>query len=216
MLSDVRTRRMFVQGLIVLLMLATLVGQATGVSAASPNAKYEYYVTGNPDNVDKPTSGGLLLMGGSTDVDAGFLWMIGKSGGGDFVVIRSTGTDAYDPWIYEDLGGVNSAATIIIQNRAAASDPFVVETILNAEALFIAGGDQANYVEDWKGTPVEDAIHTAFRTWRSHRRDKRRPGRDGAVRIFCRKWNCLFRALPFPIPITRKSHWIGISWLCLI
>jgi cyanophycinase len=80
-------------------------------------------------------------MGGSTDVDAGFQWMIDKSGGGDFVVIRATGTDAYDPWIYSELGGVDSAATIIIKNRAAASDPFVVDKIRNAEALFIAGGD---------------------------------------------------------------------------
>lgn len=98
-------------------------------------------------------------MGGSTDVDAGFEWMIEKSGGGDFLVIRASGTDAYNPWIYSELGGVDSAATLIIQNRAAASDPFVLDTILNAEALFIAGGDQANYVEYWKDTPVEEAIN---------------------------------------------------------
>jgi cyanophycinase len=160
MKTDVRTRKVFVQLSIVLVMMVTMVGQTTGVSAAGSNPKYEYFVTGNPNDVVKPTGGGLLLMGGSTDVDDGFKWMITKSGGGDFVVIRSTGTDAYDPWIYDELGGVDSAATIIIQNRAAASDPFVLEKILGAEALFIAGGDQANYVEDWKGTPVEDAIHT--------------------------------------------------------
>jgi cyanophycinase len=159
MLTDVRTRKMFVQVLIVLLMVVTMVGQTIGASAAGPNPKYEYYVTGNPEDVVTQTGGGLLLMGGSTDVDAGFQWMIQKSGGGDFVVIRATGTDAYDPWIYNDLGGVDSAATLIIQNRAAASDPFVLEKILNAEALFIAGGDQANYVEYWKDTPVEDAIN---------------------------------------------------------
>ena len=159
MLSDVRTRKAFVQVLIVLMMVVTMVGQATSASAAGSNPKYEYYVTGNPENVVTPTSGGLLLMGGSTDVDAGFQWMIQKAGGGDFVVIRATGTDAYDPWIFNDLGGVDSAATIIIQNRAAASDPLVLDKIRNAEALFIAGGDQANYVEYWKGTPVEDEIN---------------------------------------------------------
>jgi len=35
----------------------------------------------------------------------------------------------------------------------------VIETIRNAEALFIAGGDQSNYVHYWKGTPIEDAIN---------------------------------------------------------
>jgi cyanophycinase len=160
MFSDVSTRKVFVQVLVVLMLVITMVGQATSASAAGSNPKYEYYVTGNRDNVVTPTKGGLLLMGGSTDVDAGFQWMIQKSGGGDFVVIRATGTDAYDPWIYNDLGGVDSAATIIIQNRAAAYDPFVLDKILNAEALFIAGGDQADYVQHWKDTPVEDAINT--------------------------------------------------------
>jgi cyanophycinase len=145
--------------LIVLMMVATMVGQATSASAAGSNPKYEYYVTGNDQDVVTPTSGGLLLMGGSTDVDEGFLWMIEKSGGGDFVVIRASGTDAYNPWIYDILGGVDSAETIIIQNRAAAYDPFVLDKILKAEALFIAGGDQANYVEYWKDTPVEEAIN---------------------------------------------------------
>jgi len=158
MKSNVLTRKVVLKVFVVLVLIATTVGQVTNAAAGS-NPKYEYYVEGNPGNVTPKTSGGLLLMGGSTDVDEGFLWMIDKSGGGDFVVIRASGTDAYNPWIYNDLRGVDSAETIIIKNRAAASDPFVLEKILNAEALFIAGGDQANYVEYWKGTPVEDAIH---------------------------------------------------------
>jgi len=46
-------------------------------------------------------------MGGGTDVDAAFEWMIERAGGGDFLVLRTTGTDAYDPYIYA-MGGVNS------------------------------------------------------------------------------------------------------------
>jgi cyanophycinase len=53
----------------------------------------------------------------------------------------------------------DSAATLIIRTREAASDPFVIETIRNAEALWLAGGDQAKHVAFWRGTPVEDAIH---------------------------------------------------------
>jgi cyanophycinase-like exopeptidase len=51
-------------------------------------------------------------------------------------------------------------ATLIIPNRTAATDPFVASTIQNAEALFIAGGDQSDYINFWKGTPVEAAINT--------------------------------------------------------
>ena len=46
-----------------------------------------------------------------------------------------------------------------MDSRAAAFQPYVVETVRNAEALFIAGGDQGNYVRFWKGTPLEDAIN---------------------------------------------------------
>ena len=149
--------KLFFQVMIAVLLFAVMFGQASG-ALAGKKVNYEYYAVGNSGNVDTATSAGLVLMGGSTDVDAAFQWMIGKSGGGDFVVIRATGTDAYNPYIYA-LGTVDSVETIIIKDRTAASDPFVVEKIRNAEALFIAGGDQYNYVSYWKGTPVEDAIH---------------------------------------------------------
>jgi len=157
MKANANNFRSFFQVLTIITLLIAMLGQVSNVSAGS-KPKYEYYVVGDDADVSTSTSGGLVLMGGSTDVDEAFQWMINKSGGGDFVVIRAAGTDAYNPYIY-DLGSVNSVATLIIQDRLAASNPFVVEKIRNAEALFIAGGDQYNYVDFWKGTPVEDAIH---------------------------------------------------------
>jgi cyanophycinase-like exopeptidase len=47
----------------------------------------------------------------------------------------------------------------VFKNRQAAFDPFVISRIRNAEALWIAGGDQSNYVTYWKGTPVEAEIN---------------------------------------------------------
>ena len=157
MKANIKKFRSVFQAITIVMMLVAVLRQATSVSAGD-KARYEYYVVGNDGDVTTSTSAGLLLMGGSTDVDAAFQWMIDKSGGGDFVVIRASGTDAYNPYIY-DLGTVDSVATIIIKNRTAASDPFVIEKIRSAEALFIAGGDQYNYVDYWIGTPVEDAIH---------------------------------------------------------
>jgi cyanophycinase len=126
------------------------------IAAAAPG--YQYTVVGNPADVVTSTSGLLVLQGGGTDVDENFVRMGARSGGGDFVVIRASGTDAYNPYIY-DLCSCDSVATIVFKNRNAVSDPFVIETIRNAEALFIAGGDQSDYVKLWKGTPIEDAIH---------------------------------------------------------
>jgi cyanophycinase len=124
--------------------------------------KYSYFRVGNANNVSTSTTPGTVLMGGGTDVDAAFQWMCQRSGNGDFLVIRATGTDAYNPYIQQLCPNENSVATLIIPNLAAASDPFVISTIQNAEALWIAGGDQSNYINFWKGTPVQAEINAAI------------------------------------------------------
>lgn len=126
---------------------------------------YEYYITGNRNDVITTTQPGLVLMGGGADIDECFEWMIDRSRGGDFLVLRTSGTDAYNPYLFEMMTRAgfqpNSVATLIIPSREAAFDPFVLETIAHAEAVWIAGGDQAKYVRFWKGTPVLKAIEMA-------------------------------------------------------
>jgi cyanophycinase len=121
--------------------------------------QYSYFRVGNSGDVTTATTPGTVLMGGGTDVDAAFQWMCQRSGNGDFLVIRATGTDAYNPYIQQLCPNENSVATLIIPNRTAASDAFVISTIQNAEALWIAGGDQSNYINYWQGTPVQDALN---------------------------------------------------------
>lgn len=115
-------------------------------------------LVGDPEDVIRTTSVGTVLVGGGTDVDAAMQWMITKSGGGDFVVIRASGTDAYNDYIY-GLGVVNSVETLLINSLTLANDPLVEITLLGAEAVFIAGGDQANYVKYWKDTKVGNALN---------------------------------------------------------
>jgi cyanophycinase len=86
--------------------------------------------------------------------------MCQKANGGDFLVIRSTETADYNPYIYGLCPGINSVSTLKIYSRKGALDPFVKRAILDAEALFIAGGNQADYVNYWQGTPVNDAVNT--------------------------------------------------------
>lgn len=115
-------------------------------------------IIGDTTDVQPKVSGGIVLMGGSTDVDGAFRWMIERSGGGDVVVIRASGTAAYNPYI-NGLGKVNSVETLKIDSRELADNDTVAMIIRNAEMLFIAGGDQSNYMHFWKGTKTEAAIN---------------------------------------------------------
>lgn len=101
-------------------------------------------------------------MGGGTDLDEAFGFLCDRASGGDFLVLRATGDDAYNPYIRE-LCHLNSVATLIIPSREAAADPFVSDTIRHASGIFIAGGDQANYVRYWMNTPVQTALNEAIR-----------------------------------------------------
>jgi cyanophycinase len=116
------------------------------------------FLVGNAGDVRTATKPGFVLMGGGTDVDEAFRWLIERSGGGDIVVIRASGADGYNGYVAK-LGNVDSVETLLFENREASSDPFVLERIRNAEALWIAGGDQARYVQYWKNSPVAEAIH---------------------------------------------------------
>lgn len=115
------------------------------------------YHTGQAD-ISTPTRYGLMLMGGGTDVDDAFRWLIQRSGGGDLVVLRSDGADGYNDYLYKELGGLNSVTTMVIQSRAQAHCPEVLQRLRQAEALFFAGGDQSEYYRFWKDTPVHTAI----------------------------------------------------------
>lgn len=115
-------------------------------------------ITGDTTDVRTRTKAGLVLMGGGKDVDAAFKWMISKSGGGNVVIIRASGTNAYNRYVY-NLGKVSSVETLKIDTRELADNDTVVRVIRNAEILFIAGGDQSVYMRQWKGTKTADAIN---------------------------------------------------------
>ncbi len=127
-------------------------------AAIKPSPMVVSYLTGSAADVNTTALGGLLLMGGSTDVDAAIAWQLNRSGGGDIVVIRATGADGYNTYMY-NMVPVNSVETLIIDSREKANLVDVAQKIKNAEALFIAGGDQWDYVNFWKNTLVEDAIN---------------------------------------------------------
>jgi len=139
----------------------TPIPSLTGNATNTPVAKLRpasIGIIGDSANVVKSTNGGMVLMGGGADVDAAFKWMIERSGGGDVVVLRATGTGTYNPYI-NGLGSVNSVETLLINTKELANNDTVAYIIRNAEMVFIAGGDQSDYMRYWKGTKTEQALN---------------------------------------------------------
>jgi cyanophycinase len=123
------------------------------------------FLTGNAADITKSTSAGIALIGGAeSDTPAelaAFRFLVAKSGGGDFVVLRASGSDGYNPYIYSTVGGVNSVRTLLITSRTQADHATTLSIVNNAEAIFIAGGDQSDYLNFWKDTKLEAAINDA-------------------------------------------------------
>jgi cyanophycinase len=137
---------------------------AASVDAAPPTppAGLTRWLTGNAADKITTSQAGVILMGGGTDVDAAFAWQRDRIGGGDVVVLRASGADGYNDYLYSDIGGVDSVETMIVNTKALALEPYVKWQLDHAEAIFLAGGDQSVYVAAWDDTPVADALAGAF------------------------------------------------------
>lgn len=121
---------------------------------------YTSYFTGDTADVNPSPSSGICLMGGATEDDSAMKWFLNKANGGDVVVIRVTGADGYNNYFYTQLGvNINSVETLVIPSVAAANDPYVRKQLRNAEAVWIAGGNQANYINFWNNTSVDTALN---------------------------------------------------------
>ncbi|MEO7991248.1 MAG: cyanophycinase [Chryseolinea sp.] len=147
-----------------LFLLSLIIIQFSYGQDAKPNevdeSQSKYFgigITGSEEDVNVPTKSGIVLVGGSTDVDEAIAWMIDRSKGGDFVIIRASGTTGYNDYIKE-LGDLNSVETLMIDSREKAMSIEVGKRIREAEAIFIAGGDQANYVNFWTDSEVSSAL----------------------------------------------------------
>jgi cyanophycinase len=126
-------------------------------------ADFKYIRAGNPDDAPAArTRPGFALMGGGDDLNEAFQFLCDRAGGGDFLILRATGDDEYNPYL-QRLCHLNSVATLILPTRMAASSPEVAKIIHHAAAIFISGGDQANYINFWIGTPVQSELNDAIR-----------------------------------------------------
>jgi cyanophycinase len=103
---------------------------------------------------------GAALLGGGGDIDDAARFLCRHSHGGELVVLRASGRDAYNPY-FHDLCPNNAVTTLLITSAEGAGDSAAIRHVRNASAIFIAGGDQSNYVKFWPG-PLELEINAAI------------------------------------------------------
>jgi cyanophycinase len=104
----------------------------------------------------------VVLMGGSSEVDPASRQFVEGANGGDVLTLRVTGSvTSYNGYFYQELGAqpqARSVTTIATREPAAGSQPDVLCYVGHAEAIWLAGGNQWDYLGRWPA-----ALHAALR-----------------------------------------------------
>lgn len=148
---------------------------ALGQRPKKPSNLTNYFAGNTVRNVNQPVGGpAILLMGGGSEVDRAFtMYGYPIANGGDFVVLRASGSDGYQDYLYTQLVNQlpadqrpllqpNSVETLVVNTRSKAQTDYVKWVVEGANLIFIAGGNQSDYLAQWKGTSLETALRTAY------------------------------------------------------
>jgi cyanophycinase len=125
-------------------------------------AKWRYTRTGSPTDVATVPRAGYALMGGGGKQDPAFHFLCERTNGGDFLILRANTDDDYAQSVNKEIFAMcplNSVATIVFDDREDSDDATLLGIIEHAEGIFIAGGDQSNYLRFWQDTPVQAALN---------------------------------------------------------
>ena len=133
-----------------------------GFLPSTASAKWKYFRAGNA--LDKLTTprGGFALMGGGSKQDPAFRFLCERANGGDFLILRAATADDYAQQINKEMASLcplNSVATLVFNDREDSGDKKIIPIIEQAEVIYLAGGDQSNYLRFWQDTPVVDALN---------------------------------------------------------
>ncbi len=125
---------------------------------------YTSYFMGDASDTIVSPLGGICLMGGAKENDNAMRWFLQRANGGDVLVLRTSGSDGYNSYFFNDLGvPIHSVETIVFHNAQASYEPYIIQKIQQAEAIWFAGGNQWTYVHYWRNSPVDSAINHAIR-----------------------------------------------------
>ncbi len=127
-----------------------------GLSAEETGA----FVSGDdPDGV-------VVLMGGAAEVDRAAARFVDGAGGGDVLVLRASGsTSSYTSYFSNELSSLittpaSAVATVRVDEASAGADAGLLCRVRRADAIWLAGGDQSDYLLAWP-TALHEALAAA-------------------------------------------------------
>lgn len=136
-----------------------------GNRPSKPSSLTSYISGSNGDSCNSLTAndGAVLLMGGGSDVDQAFSNRVANhtGSGADVVVLRTSGTGGYNDYLL-GLMSADSVETLIVDTKTKANSDYVDWAIRSAEFVWVAGGDQSDYLNQWQGTKVQAAVQHVF------------------------------------------------------
>jgi hypothetical protein len=108
----------------------------------------------------------VLLVGGGSEnyndwSDTPYAWLVQQAPNKKILVLHYSTVSTFLPDYFKSLGAVQSVSTVI--NSVTANDSAIYKMILEYDGIFLRGGDQWEYVKQWKGTLTEQAIDSVFR-----------------------------------------------------
>lgn len=131
---------------------------------ASPTVGVEVGGFAPPSDVRPTPTRRVVLMGGGPEADAAAREFVEAANGGDVLVLRASGSlTSYPSYFRDDLAPTpapNSVETVKTTDPSAAAQAAVLCRIGNAEGIWLAGGNQSNYLRGWPQA-VHDALAAA-------------------------------------------------------
>ncbi|MBA3891186.1 MAG: Type 1 glutamine amidotransferase-like domain-containing protein [Gemmatimonadaceae bacterium] len=105
----------------------------------------------------------VVIMGGAAEVDAASRAFVEGAVGGDVLVLRATGsTTSYNSYFASGVSASPAPSwvgTIRLDVATTGSHPALLCHVARAEAVWLTGGDQWNYLGQWP-TTLHDSLRT--------------------------------------------------------
>lgn len=110
--------------------------------------------------------GKLVLIGGGSESEGGwsdapYAWAVHNSDNKRVAVVSYSDADNFIPDYFVALGAV-AADNIKIATRSEADRQETYDSLMRYDVLFLKGGDQAVYYQEYKGTKTEQALIDKF------------------------------------------------------